>query len=194
MLPEPRTDEQLVQDYLNGDTKAFALLVQRYEPRLLRFSWRWIRDYRVSEDIVQEVFVAVWRDLRRFDPKYKFSSWIYSICKARCIDEIRKITRRPTSISMPDEETWLVVEPSTMDDIDEVDSQKFKSAVMNHLDENERLLYELKIVKKQTYEEIARHAAFDGVKVEALMKRFSRLCEKTRGFVKEKGYNKRKEK
>src|ERR1700675_4961676 len=72
-------DSQLVQRHLAGDPQAFSAVVDRYQTRLLNFINRTIGDRERAEDLVQEVFIRVFRHLHRFDQTKKFSTWIYTI-------------------------------------------------------------------------------------------------------------------
>src|SRR5213592_4286861 len=72
-------DGRLVLEHLAGDPQAFGTLVDRYQTRLLNFINRTIGDRERAEDLVQEVFIRVFRHLHRFDQTKKFSTWIYTI-------------------------------------------------------------------------------------------------------------------
>src|SRR3989449_3534725 len=72
-------DGRLVLEHLAGDAQAFGALVDRYQTRLLNFINRTIGDRERAEDLVQEVFIRVFRHLHRFDQTKKFSTWIYTI-------------------------------------------------------------------------------------------------------------------
>src|SRR2546422_10220453 len=72
-------DAQVVQRHLASDPQAFGALVDRYQSRLLNFVNRTIGDRERAEDLVQEVFIRVFRHLHRFDQTKKFSTWIYTI-------------------------------------------------------------------------------------------------------------------
>src|SRR5881398_2588069 len=72
-------DRRLVLQHLAGDPQAFGTLVDRYQTRLLNFINRTIGDRERAEDLVQEVFIRVFRHLHRFDQTKKFSTWIYTI-------------------------------------------------------------------------------------------------------------------
>jgi hypothetical protein len=74
-----RSDSEVVAAYLAGDRRAFDMLVDRYQRRLLNFVYRTIGDRERGEDLVQEVFIRVHRHLHRFDQSKKFSTWIYTI-------------------------------------------------------------------------------------------------------------------
>ena len=77
--PLDPTDAALVRSILSGDRERFELLVERYQTRLLNFIYRTIGDREKAEDLVQEVFIRVYRHLHRFDRSKKFSTWAYTI-------------------------------------------------------------------------------------------------------------------
>src|SRR5262245_14065076 len=72
-------DSQLLQQHLAGEVRAFEVLVERYQARLLNFVYRIVGDRERSEDLVQEAFIRVHRHLARFDRSKKSSTWIYTI-------------------------------------------------------------------------------------------------------------------
>ena len=65
-------DAGVVTSFLDGEERAFAELVERYQTRLLNFIYRTIGDREKAEDLVQEVFIRVYRHLHRFDRSKKF--------------------------------------------------------------------------------------------------------------------------
>jgi RNA polymerase sigma-70 factor (ECF subfamily) len=88
-------DIALVETFLAGDERGFALLVDRYQGRLLNFIYRTIGDRERAEDLVQEAFVRVYRHLGRFDRSKKFSTWIYTIASNLAKNELRNRARNP---------------------------------------------------------------------------------------------------
>ena len=77
-------DEQLVSQALGGDDAAFAALVVRYRERLLRFLVARSATLDDAEDALQDAFVNAYRYLHSFDPRWRFSTWIYRIA-IRCL-------------------------------------------------------------------------------------------------------------
>ena len=73
------TDNDLVQATLSGHRDAFDELVGRYERRIFNVTLRVTGDPQDAMDATQTAFLKAYRNLRRFDPKYKFFSWIYRI-------------------------------------------------------------------------------------------------------------------
>ncbi len=91
------TDEQLVQIALDGDLAAFDELVVRYRDRLLRFLMTRSSCIADAEDAVQDTFVSAYRYLDSFNPRWRFSTWIYRI-------GIRNAARQAPQISGKDVE------------------------------------------------------------------------------------------
>ena len=84
------TDEQLVAGYLAGDEMALEILIKRYLRPIYSFTFRFVGDSQETEDITQEVFVKVWRNLKKFDKNKKFKTWIFTIAKNTCLDWQKK--------------------------------------------------------------------------------------------------------
>ena len=91
------TDDELVQKYRNGDTEAFNCLVERYGNLLYNFIFRMLRNRAESEDILQEVFLRVIRNIQRYKMKGRFRSWIFTIANRLTITELRRKSRRKIS-------------------------------------------------------------------------------------------------
>jgi RNA polymerase sigma-70 factor (ECF subfamily) len=94
----PPTDAELVAATLKGEQESFSDLVKRYQGRLVNYLYRLLRSTQEAEDLAQEVFFKVYRALDRYDPKYKFSTWLFRVAQNAAIDQIRK--RRLQLVSM----------------------------------------------------------------------------------------------
>lgn len=88
-------DHHLVQRHLEGDPRAFSALVDRYQPRLYEFIGSGGEDRERVEELVQQVFVRVFRHLRRFEPTKDFATWIYGIAANLVRDHPRQRGRDP---------------------------------------------------------------------------------------------------
>src|SRR5690349_14751201 len=88
-------DSTVVSAFLGGEERAFQELVERYQTRLLNFIYRTIGDRDRAEDLVQEVFIRVYRHLHRFDRSKKFSTWVYTIASNLAKNELRNRSRSP---------------------------------------------------------------------------------------------------
>lgn len=84
------TDEQLARESVAGCSRSFAVLVERYQGRLLRFVRRWASSEHDAEDITQDAFVEAWRCLHRYDDRWRFSTWLYTIASRRAASHYRR--------------------------------------------------------------------------------------------------------
>jgi len=85
-----RLDEQLIFDYLKGDEESLELLVQKYLKTIYSFTYRYVGNRQDAEDVMQEVFVKVWRNLKKFDQQKSFKTWIFAIAKNTALDRLKK--------------------------------------------------------------------------------------------------------
>ena len=86
----PLSDERLVELSLDGDEEAFGILVRRYQRRLAAFLSQLVGDMELARELSQEAFVRAWSALERFDPKYRFSTWLFRIAHNLGIDQLRR--------------------------------------------------------------------------------------------------------
>ena len=87
------TDEELVARILDGEGTSFELLVRRHQGAIYSFLLRMMHDPDEAMDLSQEVFLKVFSSLERFDPRFRFTTWMYRIASNAAIDQLRK--RRP---------------------------------------------------------------------------------------------------
>ena len=99
-----RTDEEIVAAVLAGDEDLYAEIVGRYQGRLVNYLYRLLRNLEEAHDLAQVVFFKVYRALDRFDPQYKFSTWLFRVGQNAAIDTIRRRRLKLVSMSRPDDE------------------------------------------------------------------------------------------
>ncbi len=85
-----QTDQQLIGAARKGDRQAFAALVKRYEDTVYRFSFKMCRDPDKAKETLQDTFINVYRKLKTFDGKSKFSTWLYTIVTNNCLMKHRR--------------------------------------------------------------------------------------------------------
>jgi len=72
-------DSVLVSQCLRGDRKAFEVIVERYQKPVFNLALRIVNDYDDAQDVTQSAFVKAFENLKSYNPKYKFFSWLYRI-------------------------------------------------------------------------------------------------------------------
>lgn len=98
MNATPVSDHELVTRAQLGSETAYRELLDRYQRPVFSIILRMIRDREQAEDLAQETFVRVFNHIGRYDPRYKFSSWIFKIATNLTIDWIRRKELNTVSI------------------------------------------------------------------------------------------------
>ena len=157
-------DSAVVGVFLEGEERAFEELVERYQARLLNFVYRTIGDREKAEDLVQEVFIRVYRHLHRFDTSKKFSTWIYTIASNLAKNELRNRSRNPLVLFQAIKKQWqederpLQFEDSTSRPDDLYRKRHLRELVeqtVEQLPEHHRQVFVLRELEGKSYEEIA---------------------------------------
>ncbi len=86
----PATDNELVAAALDGDRGAFEQLVRRHRRALVNHIYRHTGQRDGAHDLAQDVFLKVYLSLASFDPRYRFTTWLYRIASNCAIDSLRK--------------------------------------------------------------------------------------------------------
>lgn len=84
------SDKQLIINYLKGDDSSLEFLIKKYLKYVYNFIYRNIGNSAEAEDITQEVFLKVWRNIKKFNREKSFKSWIFQIARNTLIDFSRK--------------------------------------------------------------------------------------------------------
>ncbi len=153
-----RSDEELIKAYLGGEEKSLRILIQRYLRVIYNFSHRYAGTKADAEDIAQEVFVKVWKNLGRFNPETSFRTWLFAIAKNTAIDWLRK--KKAIPFSRFDTEDGNALE-ETLADLaplpDSVAEQKsFLDNTLNQLPPNHRAVLRLRYQDHLNFGEIGK--------------------------------------
>lgn len=142
-------DLMLVRQCLEGNTKAFESIVDKYQKAIFNVAFRMVSDYDDAEDIAQSVFIKAFEKLATFNPKYKFFSWLYRMAVNESLNFLNQRKRLQeldknfvSKTKRPDE---------AYDDIEL--SQNIQNALM-HLKPDYRAILVLKHFEDFSYEEI----------------------------------------
>jgi len=87
-------DAALMLRVKKGDREAFASLVEKYRQPIMNFVHRTLRDETEAEDLAQNVFLQVYKSSSRYESTAKFSTWLFTIARNLCLNEIRRRSRR----------------------------------------------------------------------------------------------------
>ena len=157
---DERPDEEILEEIVQGDLRAFDAIVHRYRDRLLNFVFRFVGDVESAEDIVQETFLRAYRHQDQYPILLNFSTWLYTIAGNLAKSELRRRKRwRLLSLDWGDDRggVGLSDESRRPDRVTEsaMADDQIQRAIES-LPGNYREVVLLRDVEGLSYEEIAR--------------------------------------
>ncbi len=85
-----RSDNEVIEAIKSSDVDAFKVLYDRYHKSLFNFLWRRIRNHEVSKDLLQELFIRIWKNRMNLDSGRSITAYLYRIAHNLTIDHLRK--------------------------------------------------------------------------------------------------------
>lgn len=166
-LPDQELMIRLKQALPDPNPAVFGELVSRYKDRIVHYICRYVGDRAAAEDLAQECFVRVFRNVASYDPHAKFSTWIYTIATNLAKDEFKRRARHParsldwssgegsdTTRDLPGQHGGTTREPQVIVEKQELRDQ-IQQALAQLKDEDREILL-LREVQQMPYDEIAR--------------------------------------
>jgi RNA polymerase sigma-70 factor (ECF subfamily) len=95
MSTVPDTDAALMLRVKQGDSSAFEELVEKYKQPVMNLVYRTLPDATEAEDLAQHVFLQVYKSAHRYEVSAKFTTWLFTIARNLCLNEIRRRSRHP---------------------------------------------------------------------------------------------------
>ncbi|PHS63283.1 MAG: RNA polymerase [Flavobacterium sp.] len=154
------TDPYLIRKTLEGDTKAFGQLVDKYQAFVFTIVIRMVKVREEAEEVAQDTFIKAYQSLANFRGDSKFSSWLYSIAYRKALDALRK-NKKNNNIELIDDITegdCTVIENA----LSFLESEERKEAIQNcimKLPEQEAAIITLFYFEEQSIKEIAEITA-----------------------------------
>ena len=84
-MPAP-SDREIVEQALDGNTRAFQKLVERHQSFVFNLAYRFVHNVSDAEDIAQDAFIRLWKNLPRYRHEVKLTTWLYKIVTNLCLD------------------------------------------------------------------------------------------------------------
>src|SRR5437867_907263 len=95
MTTGPDSDAALMLLVKQGDAVAFAELVDKYKQPIMNFVYRTLPELTEAEDLAQHVFLQVFKSAHRYEASARFSTWLFTIARNLCLNEVRRRIRHP---------------------------------------------------------------------------------------------------
>lgn len=154
------SDEALMLRVKDGDHDAFSVLLDRYERQLFVFFLRQFGDEESARDYVMDTFLRVYRAASRYEPKAKFSTYIYQIARNLAINESRKRDfRRTESLDEMSDESGMQFAGNQLNPAEEMEMRERVTLVqeaLRELPEDQRTIIILVEYQELPYEKVAQ--------------------------------------
>jgi RNA polymerase sigma factor (sigma-70 family) len=180
------SDQQLIVQYFKGDRPALEVLIGRYLQTVYSFAYSYVKDSADAEDVTQEVFVKVWKNLQQFDQARSFKNWLLTITKYTAIDWCRKKKLIPFS-EFDDPagvnqllETLADPRPLASDLFDGQNLADRLATALGKLLPKYQLVFALRHNEQLTFQEIA---AVSGESINTVKSRYHRAVQQLRQLL-----------
>ena len=151
-------DKEIIKKYLEGDEKSLEILIKKYLNLIYGFVYKNVGNIAGAEDITQEVFIKVWKNLKKFDQKKEFKPWIFQIAKNASIDYLRKKKSIPFSRFENDKGQNVLTEnlsDNSPNLLKILNDKKGLMIIMEALPEKDKNLLNLRHINGLSFKEIA---------------------------------------
>jgi RNA polymerase sigma-70 factor (ECF subfamily) len=178
LSPEPTDfDYALLRRLARGDDAALTELVRRHQARIYQIAYRLLRDPLEAEDATQEVFLKVYENPQRYEPKASVAAWLHRITVNHCLNLLRR--RRPQE-TLDQSEGVNPPDPgaSPLEVLEEQDLNRRLEELLNSLPENQRRALILKRFAGLSYQEIGEELELSAQAVDGLLKRARQFLKK----------------
>jgi RNA polymerase sigma-70 factor (ECF subfamily) len=157
-VADPEGDASLVRRFLDGDSSAFATLVERHQTRVFNLCLRILGNREDAFDAAQETFMSALRKVGQFRGDAAFTTWLHRVAVNACYDELRKQQRRPMLhvVAPGDSEEPREAGLPTVDHADEVSGSIDAAAALALVPEEFRVALVLADIQDLPYDQIAR--------------------------------------
>ncbi len=159
------SDEELVREARTGSSASIDELWRRYQRRIFLFIRRKVGTDQDAEDILQDTFIKAMRYLDRFDEKYRFSGWLFTICNQLIISHYR----RRKEVELPQEIPNCSDGPAETAETDSLKERLWKAA--SRLPKKQFDVIWLRYVENMTVAEVARCMSISGINTRVLLHR-----------------------
>jgi RNA polymerase sigma-70 factor (ECF subfamily) len=155
------SDARLMLRFKDGDTEAFEHLFSRYTRAIMNYAYRFVRNRETAEELAQEIFLRVYEGAAGYQPKAKFTTWLYRIATNVCLNEIRKprfrVAHQSLATARLDDRDTHALEARSESDMSlaqEAISHALRQA-LNQIPDKQRIAFILNKYQELSYAEVA---------------------------------------
>ncbi|WP_075620441.1 RNA polymerase sigma factor [Paenisporosarcina indica] len=175
---------QWIQEVRSGNKQAYAHIINKYKNQLYGTIVRMTKNPQDAQDLVQEAFIKVYRQLDKYDEKGSFSSWLYRVAMNHCMDEFRKKKYQMQQSEIGENNIINTNHPEVI--FLKKEKQRQLERLIATLPNDERLIILLRYVNELSYDEISDLVE---VPLSTVRNKLHRAKKKLRDRVRHEGGN-----
>lgn len=182
------SDDEIISSVKEGKVQNFEILINRYKKKIINFVFRMILDYDEAQNITQEVFLKIYKNIEKYREKNNFQSFIYTVAKNMTLNYIKKQSRVIFFSGFSrekEEEKYIRIEGTQADEIEKTEKDKLVSEALRALNENQRLALIMKVYLGFSYNKIHEITGWTIPKIETLISRAKQMLKKKLSCKKE---------
>ncbi|WP_262909900.1 RNA polymerase sigma factor [Maribellus sp. CM-23] len=144
----------IVNQIVRGNEEAFRELYVKYKPIVCKFVYSFTSDSDLTDDIVQDVFIAVWLNRKNLDPNKSILSYLMTIARNKVFDYFKETSRKKEML----EQNWLLLEKTrneTEEVLNSLELNRLVDAAISQLSSRKKAIFELSKLKGKTHAEVA---------------------------------------
>jgi len=148
---------KLIEDAQKGDVTAFEEIVRYHQSYAYAIAFRFFCDEDDAEDVVQESFIRIWNHLKNFDPKMKFTTWMYKIVVNLCYDKAKSNKRRMSVFARLNDNSSKddYIESTNLErDLTNKETAALIKHIADGLSEKQRMIFLLRDIQDLNIEEV----------------------------------------
>lgn len=154
--PVDLSDERLMESVVRGDERAFTVLFDRYQRKLLTYFHRMLwHDRERAEDMLQDLFTKIAQRPHAYDPQRPFRTWLYSVANNMCKNEYRREAIRTAAVPTLRSESNGHTEASSGQEVDRMRFNERLEAELDKLDPDHKAAFVMRHHEDMAIKEIA---------------------------------------
>ncbi|KAA9331724.1 RNA polymerase sigma-70 factor [Adhaeribacter soli] len=175
------TPEQLCRQLAAGDQATLQLLFKTFYNDLYKFTWKFVRNQEVAEELTQDIFIYLWENRETLQINSAVKAYLYTMARNRAFNYLKSRVARMSVVSDEVPETYAALSQTPEEELSQQELEKLVSEGIEQLPEKCRIVFNLSRQEGLSYQQIADELQISPKTVEAHM---STALKKLRTFLK----------
>lgn len=144
----PKDIGNLISEIKKGSQQAFRILVEQHQQYAFNLAFRILYNDEDAKDTVQDSFIKIWKNIHQYNPKIKFTTWMYKIVTNTAIDKLRESSRRSfIDLDLATKSLHLITSDSPDKTIENNDLGRSIQLVTEQLPEKQKMVFTLRDIQ-----------------------------------------------